>query len=227
MLWNKEPVMILMAVRAVILCAVTFGLSWSAEQIAAVMVALEMVLGLVTRSRVSPVSGEPTVKPRIGLWLPLLLAGSLSVSACGGLTIPPNTPAPANPAPTEEQVQATRAKAVQIAGAVEKIGELVVQVQKATGEAYATGLITQEQRDVVYQGIIDLEPQAIALIDIAQTVTTDPQLRTTVTALMDVVDRLLVSLTTSGSETLRRLSDAIRVGLDVARLYLMQSGGGL
>ena len=50
--WNREPVAIAGAIRAVILCAVAFGLKWSPEQIAAVMLAVEAVLTLVTRQSV-------------------------------------------------------------------------------------------------------------------------------------------------------------------------------
>lgn len=50
--WNAEPVAIAAAIRAVILCAVAFGLRWTPEQIAAVMLAVEAVMALVTRASV-------------------------------------------------------------------------------------------------------------------------------------------------------------------------------
>lgn len=53
-MFGKEPVAIAAAIRGVILCAVAFGLQWTPEQIAAVMLALEGVLALVTRSQVTP-----------------------------------------------------------------------------------------------------------------------------------------------------------------------------
>lgn len=49
-----EPVAVAAAIRAVILCAVAFGLGWSVEQIAAVMLAVEAVLAVVVRGKVSP-----------------------------------------------------------------------------------------------------------------------------------------------------------------------------
>ena len=66
----NEPVMIGAAIRAVILAAVTFGLSITTEQIAALMVAVEAVMALITRGIVTPntlaeervaAGGSPTV----------------------------------------------------------------------------------------------------------------------------------------------------------------------
>lgn len=54
---TREPVAIAAAARAVIACAVAFGLSWSAEQVAALVVAVEVVSGLLVRSKVSPEEG--------------------------------------------------------------------------------------------------------------------------------------------------------------------------
>lgn len=53
-MFGREPVAIAAAVRAVILCAVAFGLKWTPEQIAAVMLATEAVLAVVTRQSVTP-----------------------------------------------------------------------------------------------------------------------------------------------------------------------------
>ena len=52
---NAEPVAIAAAVRAILVCAIAFGLHFTAEQVAAVVVAIELVLGLLVRSKVSPV----------------------------------------------------------------------------------------------------------------------------------------------------------------------------
>ncbi len=49
---NTEPVRIAALVRAVILCATAFGLGWTAEQIAAVMVVVEIAGSIVVRRRV-------------------------------------------------------------------------------------------------------------------------------------------------------------------------------
>lgn len=51
---RNEPVMLGGAIRAVILAATAFGLNWSAEQVAAIMLAVEAVLSLFTRSQVTP-----------------------------------------------------------------------------------------------------------------------------------------------------------------------------
>jgi hypothetical protein len=54
-LWSREPAAILGALQAVIALALSFGLELSTEQVGAILAATAAVLGLVTRSRVSPV----------------------------------------------------------------------------------------------------------------------------------------------------------------------------
>lgn len=51
---RTEPVAIAAAVQSVLVAAVAFGVNISAEQLAAVNVALMAVLGLFVRSRVTP-----------------------------------------------------------------------------------------------------------------------------------------------------------------------------
>ncbi|MCR4374162.1 MAG: hypothetical protein NUW22_04875 [Acidobacteria bacterium] len=161
---------------------------------------------------------DGSVKPRLGvIVLPFLLASAVAASACGGLT-----PAPVTPNPTEAQIQATRAKAIEIATAVESVGNLVVEARRSASAAHAAGLITLAQRDAVNQAVIDLEPRAHAVIDIAATVTTDPQLRSTVQALMTVMDDFLAKLA-DGNEAMRTVAVSIRTALQVASIYL---GGG-
>lgn len=53
-----EPVAVAAAIRAVLLAAVAFGLSWTVEQIAAFMIAVEAVFAVVTRSKVTPVAKD-------------------------------------------------------------------------------------------------------------------------------------------------------------------------
>lgn len=53
-MFGREPVAIAGAIRAVILCAVAFGLNWTSDQVAATMLAVEAVLTLIIRSRVTP-----------------------------------------------------------------------------------------------------------------------------------------------------------------------------
>lgn len=51
-LLDKQPVTISAAVKAVIACLVIFGvLSWSGDQVAAVLLALELVLALFVNSK--------------------------------------------------------------------------------------------------------------------------------------------------------------------------------
>lgn len=58
MIWGREPVAIAAAIRAVILVGVAFGLRWSPEQIAAVMLAVEAILAVIVRGKVSPTPAE-------------------------------------------------------------------------------------------------------------------------------------------------------------------------
>ena len=54
-LLNAEPVAIAAAVRALLVVAIAFGLNFTGEQVAATVVAIELVLGLFVRSKVAPV----------------------------------------------------------------------------------------------------------------------------------------------------------------------------
>lgn len=54
-LWGREPAMIVALVGAVISLTVAFGLSVTAEQTAAIVAVVQIALGLITRSRVTPV----------------------------------------------------------------------------------------------------------------------------------------------------------------------------
>ena len=53
---GREPAMVLALVQAVIALVVAFGLSLAPDQIGAILAVTAVVLGLITRSRVSPVS---------------------------------------------------------------------------------------------------------------------------------------------------------------------------
>lgn len=53
---TTEPVVIGAAIRAVILCGVAFGLKWTPEQIAAVMLVTETVLAVFVRQSVTPIA---------------------------------------------------------------------------------------------------------------------------------------------------------------------------
>jgi len=55
-LWGREPAMVLSAVQAVIVLAVSFGLQLSPEQTGAILALTAVVLGLITRSQVTPTS---------------------------------------------------------------------------------------------------------------------------------------------------------------------------
>ena len=87
----REPVAIATAIRSLVLLAVAFGLAWSPEQIAALMVCIEAVLAIVTRALVMPItprngSGLGSVKIPIVL---LVVALSLGTAAGCAAHAPP------------------------------------------------------------------------------------------------------------------------------------------
>ena len=55
-IWGREPAMVLALVQAVIALVAAFGLSLAPDQIGAILAVTAIILGLVTRSRVSPAS---------------------------------------------------------------------------------------------------------------------------------------------------------------------------
>lgn len=104
-MFGRETVLWTTAIRGVILAVMAFGVKVTAEQLAAVMFAVEAVLALLTRQSVTPNQdvktrmdgmpttglGVPDVKPIVKSLLFLAVAGGLMLhSACGG-KLPPNT----------------------------------------------------------------------------------------------------------------------------------------
>ena len=55
MIFDREPVLILGLIRAIVVLAVAFGLQLSVEQMAAVYLVAEMVISVIARQRVTPV----------------------------------------------------------------------------------------------------------------------------------------------------------------------------
>jgi len=55
MIFNREPALILAAVAALISLAVGFGLDWTGEQVSLVMVAVQAIVGVIVRQKVTPV----------------------------------------------------------------------------------------------------------------------------------------------------------------------------
>ena len=53
-IWGREPAMVLALVQAVIALVVSFGLSLAPDQIGAILAVTAVLLGLITRSQVSP-----------------------------------------------------------------------------------------------------------------------------------------------------------------------------
>lgn len=122
----NEPVLIGGAIRAVILAAVAFGLTVTPEQLAALMLAVEAVLALVTRALVTPnqlaearvaeglsptqprgATGGPPKMPVILLAAALSL-GALSLPACSTNPPPANSPTVNLSASGRAAYQATR-----------------------------------------------------------------------------------------------------------------------
>lgn len=61
-LWNREPVAIVATVQALLALVMTFGVKLTLEQTGAILAAVSAVLGLVTRSQVTPVAKPPDDK---------------------------------------------------------------------------------------------------------------------------------------------------------------------
>jgi uncharacterized membrane protein len=51
---NREPVAVAAALEAVLVVAIAFGVDVTAEQLAAIVTAVTLVLGLFVRSQVTP-----------------------------------------------------------------------------------------------------------------------------------------------------------------------------
>jgi hypothetical protein len=175
------------------------------------------LLGLANYLKQHPLPDDEDIITLRSWALPLFLVGAVAAMSCGALR------APVTPTPSEAQVQATRAQALQIAQAVEQAGAAVVQAGRLTAQAYDARVISKDQRDVVLNAIIALEPRAHAVIDVAASVTTDPQLRTTVAAFMSLADPLIAALTNSGHPELAKAAETLRTGYALVSAYL---GGG-
>lgn len=55
-LWGREPAMVVALVQAILVLAISFGLDLTEEQTAGILTLTAIVLGLITRSQVSPSS---------------------------------------------------------------------------------------------------------------------------------------------------------------------------
>jgi diacylglycerol kinase len=53
-LWGREPAMVVAFVQAIIVLGVAFGLNLSPVQIGAILAAVAIALGLLTRTQVTP-----------------------------------------------------------------------------------------------------------------------------------------------------------------------------
>lgn len=174
---------------------------------------LAWVAGKLSTSPLKGENDDQRVGPGARMWwLPIILVTGFATAGCLPKTV-------VTPQPPVEDVQQVRAKAVQIAKAVESTGNLIVEARRATGAAHDAGLITTAQRNAVYQAVIDLEPKAHALIDVAATVTTTPELRSTVQVFIGIVDDLLAKLG-QGNSAMASTANAIRTALDVVFAFI-------
>lgn len=89
--FDNEPVMVIEALRAIIMCAVGFGLTMTNEQQALLMVTVGAVIALLTRGKVTPSSGADRVvditKVAPAILLAFVLAGG--AAACAPRNIAP------------------------------------------------------------------------------------------------------------------------------------------
>lgn len=53
-IWGREPAMVIALVESLLLLAMAFGFDLTAEQMGAIMAPVAILLGLITRSRVTP-----------------------------------------------------------------------------------------------------------------------------------------------------------------------------
>lgn len=89
--FDNEPVMVIEALRAIIMCAVGFGLTMTNEQQALLMVTVGAVIALLTRGKVTPSSGGDRVvditKAAPAILLAVALAGG--AASCASRNIAP------------------------------------------------------------------------------------------------------------------------------------------
>jgi hypothetical protein len=58
-LWNREPALIVSAFSAILALTIGFGVAVTPVQFGLIMAAVSALLGLVTRSQVTPSGGTP------------------------------------------------------------------------------------------------------------------------------------------------------------------------
>jgi hypothetical protein len=58
-LWGREPAMIVAFVQAIIVLGVAFGLNLTVDQTGAILAVTAIVLGLLTRTQVTPTPALP------------------------------------------------------------------------------------------------------------------------------------------------------------------------
>ena len=147
----NEPVLIGGAIRAVILAAVAFGLDVTPEQLAALMLAVETVLALVTRALVTPnqlaearvAEGLSPTQPRDSAGGPppmpiILLAaalsfGAVSLPACSSNPPPAGDPTAALSAKGRAAYHATRA-----VKALDLVRDIAITAEEQTPKLMST-----------------------------------------------------------------------------------------
>lgn len=58
MIFKREPALILAAIEAIVMLAISFGLDLTGEQVGLILAGVAAVFGVVTRTQVSPVADD-------------------------------------------------------------------------------------------------------------------------------------------------------------------------
>jgi len=159
------------------------------------------------------VKSDGYVRPRIDVWLlPLLLTGAMLGTGCASMggTVTPN--------PTVDQAQAVRDTAAPIVDAMTTGAQVVVEAGRTADQMQQAGLITVTERKALDRAIIAFEGKAISTLRRAKTVTTYPQLTTTLTELRDAIDPILQA--TAVNPRLAGVADGIKTAYRLVYAYL-------
>lgn len=96
-LWGREPVMVLAFIDAIIVMLIAFGLTITPDQKSSIDVVLVLLIGLITRSQVYPVSkvenntSSAVLKAiQAGVVILAISVAGIGASACGPAYRPPN-----------------------------------------------------------------------------------------------------------------------------------------
>lgn len=159
--------------------------------------------------------------PSAPAWLlPLLLAGTVTAgaAACGGGK-QVNTPEDAQRV-EQQRIEQLRLRADALADVVNSGGDFVVKLVRTADVAHKSGAITRAERDVILRAVSDLEPKAVAFIELARRVTTDAELRGATAAFLDLIGPALKLAAGSGHSGLAAVASDLSNAYRKLREYL-------